>query len=68
MKYIIKKEVGEVIKKKYKCLYLSKQLGVSQSYLSLLVNGKIHCPKVVAYTFSKILNENYEIEDLFERL
>ena len=68
MSYILKDGLKEELKSTYKCKYLAQQLGRTQSYISLLLNRKINCPKTVAYTFVKLINSNYEIEDLFERV
>ncbi len=68
MSYILKDGLKEELTKRYKGKYLAEQLGRTQSYISLLINRKITCPKPVAYTFVKLINSSYEIEDLFERV
>jgi len=66
MKYIIKKDEIEKVKKTYKNQYFVDTVGISKAYVSLIFNGKRKCPKVVAYTITKAIDKNAEIEDYFE--
>lgn len=66
MKYIAKKEEMEKVKKIYKNKYFVDTVGISESYISLIFNGKKQCPKVVAYTITKAIDKEAEIEDYFE--
>ena len=66
MKYYLKKEVAEKLKKKYRSTYFIEAVGISKCYTSLILNRKRHCPKRVAYCFTKAIDENAEIDDFFE--
>lgn len=43
-------------------------IGVSEGYFSKILNSKRKCSKILAYSITKTLNENSEIEDFFERI
>ena len=58
--YKIKQEISTQIKNKY----IVEKLGLSNTYVSQLVNRKKDCPKHTAYAIAKLYNK--EIEDLFE--
>ena len=66
MRYLLKEDTSEIIKKKYKNSYIIDTVGLCASYVSQIINRKRAVPKNVAYTFSKAINNEYEIEDLFE--
>ena len=66
--YIFKKELAEQVKERYKVRNIGKVVGITDGYLSLIINGKKTCPQRTAYAIAKYLNENAEIEDYFERL
>ena len=66
MSYILKKDVAEEIKKKYKGTYLMKTIGISKCYVSLILNRKKNIPKPLAYSLTKAVDKEAEIEDLFE--
>ena len=66
MKYLLKKEASEMIRSKVRNKYISEQVGLSMCYVSLIVNRHRPIPKRLAYTFTKVIGLNYEIEDLFE--
>ena len=68
MSYLLKREVAEDIKAKYKNSYISDKLGLSGSYVSLILHRHRPIPKRLAYSFTKAINEKYEIEDLFENV
>jgi hypothetical protein len=46
----------------------SKIIGITQPTLSIILNRKVSCRKVVAYCITKYINENAEIEEYFERV
>ena len=46
----------------------AKEIGLSESYLSKVFNRKKKCSKLVAYTITKKINSEKEIEDFFERV
>ena len=64
--YRIKKEKSEMIKKKYKGTWLAEKLGVSAGYVSQIINYKL-VSKMIAYCFTKALDENFEIDDVFDK-
>jgi DNA-binding XRE family transcriptional regulator len=43
-------------------------IGLSQPTLSNILNRKVACRKVVAFSITKFFDENAEIEDFFERV
>ena len=43
----------------------SKVIGITQPTLSNILNRKVLCRKVVAFSIAKYLNEDAEIEDYF---
>ena len=45
----------------------SEVIGLSQPTLSNILNRKVACRKVVAFTITKYINENAEIEDYFDK-
>lgn len=68
MRYILKKDSSELIKKKYRNTYLIDTVGLCSSYISQIINRKKAVPKNVAYTFTKAINSEYEIDDLFNMI
>lgn len=47
---------------------LAEEIGISESYLSKILNRKKECSKLVAYAITKRIDCNKEILDLFERV
>lgn len=45
----------------------SEVIGLTQPTLSNILNRKVACRKVVAFSITKYLDENAEIEDYFEK-
>lgn len=43
----------------------SEVIGLAQPTLSNILNGKVACRKVVAFSITKYIDENAEIEDYF---
>lgn len=68
MRFILKEDSSEIIKRKYKNTYLKETIGLCASYISQIINRKRAVSKNVAYSFSKAINSEYEIEDLFDRV
>ena len=66
MGYILKKDVAEMVNSKFKNSYISNQLNLSGTYVSLIVHRKRTIPKRVAYAFTKLIDTEAEIEDMFE--
>lgn len=46
---------------------LSKEIGITESYLSKILNQKKECSKLVAYAITKAIDPQKETLDLFER-
>ena len=46
----------------------SDVIGLAQPTLSNILNRKVACRKVVAFSITKYIDENAEIEDYFELL
>lgn len=66
MGYILKEEIAKDIQKKYKNSYISENLGLSKTYISLILHRKREIKKHIAYSFTKTLGSELEINDLFE--
>ena len=64
----MKEKSAQDIKRKYKCGYIADEIGISQTYLSLILHRKQNIPKKLAYFITKTINSELEIEDLFERI
>lgn len=47
--------------------FASKIIGIAQPTLSNILNGKVACRKVVAFSIVKYLDDNAEIEDYFTK-
>ena len=59
--YIFKTEIPIKIKQIEAC----KIIGLAQPTLSKILNGKVACRKVVAFSITKYLDETAEINDFF---
>ena len=68
MKYKLKQEKANEIRQKLKNTYIADVSGLSRCYVSLILNGRREVSKRIAYPFTKAVNSEYEIEDLFERV
>ena len=68
MRYLLKKDASNIIKSKYKNGYFVSTVGLCTSYISQIMNRRRAVPKNVAYTFTKAVNSEYEILDLFDRV
>ena len=66
MSYKLKEGRAEEIKKKYKNSYFIENLGLSSCYVSLILNRKRSVSKIVAYCFTKLVDNEAEINDVFE--
>lgn len=66
MKYILKQNVADQIKEKYKNGYIAKRSGLSMCYVSLIMNRRREVQKRIAYAFTKSVGSDLEINDLFE--
>lgn len=61
--YILK----ENIEVKLNQTIASEVIGLAQPTLSNILNRKVYCRKVVAFSITKYIDENAEIEDYFEK-
>lgn len=68
MKYILKPNIAEQIKEKYKNGYIAKRSGLSMCYVSLITNRRREVQKRIAYAFTKSVDSELEINDLFEQV
>lgn len=68
MGYILKEKTAEMIRSKFKNNYIASQLGLSNTYVSLVLHRKRNIPKRVAYAFAKTIDTEAEINDLFDRI
>ena len=64
--YILKEEVAEEIRRKYKNKYLAETIGISLPYVSYVLHRTKRVSKRLAYFFTKTIDKDKEIEDLFD--
>lgn len=62
MRYLLKEEYQG----KYKNSYIADKLSLSKVYVSMILNRKRPISKYMAYAFTKVVDINAEVEDLFE--
>lgn len=58
----------EGVKVKIKQIEASEIIGLTQPTLSNILNRKVACRKVVAFSITKYISKDAEIEDYFERV
>jgi hypothetical protein len=68
MGYLLKEDIATIINEKYKNSYFAKQLDLSGTYISLIVHRKQTVPKRIAYAFTKLINNEANIEDYFYKV
>lgn len=68
MGFILKKESADLITKKYKNSYISNQLNLSGTFVSQVLHRKKAVAKHTAYAFTKLINSEAEVEDIFEQV
>lgn len=66
MGYLLKEDVALSLRRKYKNGYIANIVGLSDAYVSLIFHRKRTIPKRLAYSFTKAVDREYEIKDLFE--
>ena len=66
--YIFKKETLENVGFSKTQKMMAEIIGVSEGYFSKILNSKRKCSKILAYSITKTLDKNREIEDFFERV
>lgn len=64
--YILKEDVANELRNKYKNKYLADTIGISLPYVSYILHRKRHISKTLAYFFTKTIDSEKEIDDLFE--
>ena len=64
--YKFKEEKKDEIINRFKLSYIAKEIGISLTYLSNVLNGKVACKKVIAYCITKNIDTEKEIEYFFE--
>lgn len=67
MKYVMKPEIIDYIKKNRKNRQLAQMLGVTEGYISQIVNKhKTKITKLMAYALTKAISSDLEINDVFD--
>ena len=62
--YMLKEDVNIKMNKSL----ASRIIGLTQPTLSLIMNRRVACRKVVAFCITKYIDENAEIDDYFEKV
>ena len=65
--YSFRKELSNEIKERYKARSIAKTVGITEGYLSQILQSGKTCSKKTAYAITKTLDEDAEIEDFFIR-
>lgn len=68
MGYIMNEKISKMVKEKINASQIAREVGITDTYISLIKNRKIHCSKPVAYAITKALNSEAEVEDYFDRI
>jgi plasmid maintenance system antidote protein VapI len=63
--YKFKKDKYNEVISKYKIKGIAEKIGITSTYLSLILNNKNDCKKTVAYCITKAINSEAEIDDYF---
>jgi len=66
MRYLLRPNCAELIKNKYKNNYIATRLDLSATYVSLVLHRKRAIAKHLAYAFTKVIDSDANVEDLFE--
>lgn len=67
MSYRMKNEISEEIRKKRCNRMLAKEIGITETYISQIVNKRrTDISKTVAYAVTKAIGSDLEIKDIFE--
>lgn len=64
--YIFNKQEKTKILNGRTITYVANKIGITNAFLTSVLNGKRGCSKTVAYCIVKCLCQNAEIEDYFE--
>lgn len=65
--YLFKTELKEEVLKGKKIRNIANNIGITEGYLYSIFNGKTKCSKLIAFCLTKILNNENEIEDFFNK-
>lgn len=68
MGYLMKEETTKLIKDKYQAKYFCKEVGITSTYMSMIMSRKYHCSKPVAYCLTKLIDNNAELEKFFDKV
>ena len=68
MSYLMKKDVAEKIKNTFRGQYFIDELGISKSYLSLVLTRKKKIPKRSAFAFVKLIDKDGNVLDYFDEV
>lgn len=66
MGYLMKKETAEKIKNTFRGQFFIEELGISKSYLSLVLTRKKRIPKRSAFAFVKLIDKEGKVLDYFD--
>lgn len=66
--YKFKVEKLNEVKDKFKLNFIANEIGITTTYLSRIVNGKVSCKKVVAYCLTKMIDNEKEVDYFFDRI
>lgn len=66
MSYLLKEDKAKEIRQKYKNSYISEELGLTKPYISTILHRTRPIKKHLAYCFTKVVDSDLEINDLFE--
>lgn len=66
--YIFNKELKKELLNGMTIRNIANLMGITEGYVSQVLNGKKKCSKLVAYCICKIINYELEVEDCFERV
>lgn len=64
--YKFKNEKKKEIVSKYKLTYMAETIGITLSYLSKVINGKLLCSKMTSYCITKVADPEKEIDYYFQ--
>lgn len=66
-KYLFKKEKKEDLLQGRSITFVAKnRVGISQQYLTNILNGKLHCSYIIAKKIANSYSVNTKLEDYFE--
>lgn len=66
--YQFKKDKIKELKNKSTVQCIADKVGISRVYLSYVIHNKYNCRKSVAYSITKAIDENKEIDYFFDKI